>query len=462
MRILKFGGSSVAGVDRLRSVAGIVKQAAQEDGAVLVVSALRGVTDTLLALADGAGRGQEPAGGAAALADRHRGILAALAGGAQERSLAGVLEEHLVGLQTRLAGIIAAGECCGEDRDAVAAVGERLAVVPAAAALGEAGVGWEMVDAAELIETDSSFGNARVDADATDLRSRARLGRVAPGRVAVVPGFVAADQGGRTTTLGRGGSDYSAAVLGAALHATAVEIWTDVAGVLTAPPRWVPWAGTLPRLSYDQARAISRWGGTVLHERTVDPVAPAGIPLHVASSLDPSGPRTVIGASPFQGSAPAVTARSGLVVLGVPAEGSAGADALRRGGVPCWYAGERLGLPQVLVGAEDAAQAEGVLAAAGARVAWRRDGVGAVVLVGADANSALAALRAAVGKLKLPVLAEVPAIEGTAAGVVVREHLLRRAVLEVHQAVVPAGFRGPGYRDRSRVAAAGAAAGRPS
>lgn len=459
MRVLKFGGSSVDGVDRLRRVAGIVKRARGER-VVMVISALRGVTDTLLALANSAAQGRETAGELADLAGRHREILRALAAGGRRRDLAPRLEARVRELRAALSAIAAAGECSGEVRDGVAAAGERLAVVLAAAALGEAGLNWEIVDAAELVVTDSSFGEARVDGEATAARALVRLERVRVGRITVVPGFVGADPVGRTTTLGRGGSDYSAAVLGAALGAVEVEIWTDVPGVLSAPPRWVPWAGTLPRLTYGQARAIARWGGTVLHERTVDPVEPAEIPILVASSLDPSGPRTTIGSAGSVGPAVAVTARRSLVILGIATADSAPAAVLRSAGIPSWDAGVRLGLPQVLVTAGDARRAMTTLAARGAEVAWRREDVGALVLVGESTARALEALRAAAGRLGFPVLAELPAIEGEAAGVVVREHLLRRALLELHQAVIVAGRSGFVRRDGVPRAAGGEADGR--
>ncbi len=178
--------------------------------------------------------------------------------------------------------------------DRILSIGERLAVELLAATLQGHGCAARSVDAAGLVATDSSFGEARVDFARTAHRCR----RLLEGRntaIPVVTGFIGADRRGRTTTLGRGGSDYSAAVLGAVLGAERVEIWTDVDGVLTAPPRLVPGASSIPRLSYEEAAELSFFGAKVLHPQTVRPLAERGIPIHVRNTLAPERRGTEIG-----------------------------------------------------------------------------------------------------------------------------------------------------------------------
>jgi aspartate kinase len=152
------------------------------------------------------------------------------------------------------------------------------------------------VDAAPLLRTDGSWNEAAVDFPATRRLVGAALGALPPESIPVVTGFIGGTEHGRTTLLGRGGSDYTAAVLGWALEAERVEIWSDVPGVMSGDPRRDPGARTLPRLSYSQASALARRGAKVLHPRTLEPLEPLGIPVFVGKTLDPHGPGTWIGA----------------------------------------------------------------------------------------------------------------------------------------------------------------------
>lgn len=203
------------------------------------------------------------------------------------------------------------------------AAGERLAAPVVAAALQQRGLPAVPVEATRLLLTDSTFGEAEVDLEGSRERVRRRLGRLPPCAIPVVTGFLAADEAGRVTTLGRGSSDYTAALLGALLEAERVEIWTDVAGVCTAEPRRVPDARRLSAVSYGLAGELAWLGGRVLHPRTVEPLAPLGIPLEVRSTLRPEEPGTLVfgGAEPPGGEL-AVSARDDLVLLRVEAAGS--------------------------------------------------------------------------------------------------------------------------------------------
>jgi aspartate kinase len=324
VNVLKFGGSSVASADRLHAVAGLVAGAAAVDRVVVVVSALAGVTDTLARLVDAAPSGHrswQP--GFLALSHRHLDCARELgADPAVEALLRGVLGE----LAAVLSGLADIRSASPADRDAALATGERLAAVLAALAMRRRGLDAVAVDARELVVTDSTFGEAEPDLAATSQRAASLLARLRPGCVPVVTGFIGADRCGRTTTLGRGGSDYTASVLGAVLGVATVEIWTDVSGVLAAPPREVPHAATLPALTYGEATALAQLGAKVLYPKTMDPLARRGIPIVVRNTFDPGGPRTVVQASngAAHGRPRAVTALDGGVLVALVGEGLGG------------------------------------------------------------------------------------------------------------------------------------------
>lgn len=304
MRVLKFGGTSVADPVSLARVALIVTRAARADRIVVVASAQAGVTDALVDATD-RGHTEDLVG---TLERRHLACLRALGDPAVEASNTAI-RDQLRALAELLAQPPANGSRPGW-RDAVLAAGERLSVPVVAAALRAAGLEAAFFDAAGLVETDASFGEATVDHGATRQRAARWLADLPARVVPVVTGFVGGTPDGRTTTLGRGGSDYSAAVLGAALGASRVEIWTDVAGVLSAPPRIVPDAVPLPALPFAVAREVAELGGKVLHPKTMEPAERAGVPIAVRCTFDPARPGTVVGPRTR-------SARRALVVTGV-------------------------------------------------------------------------------------------------------------------------------------------------
>lgn len=292
VRVLKFGGTSLAGIERIRSVAEIVAGRRFEGPLVVVVSAAGGVTPGLLDAADRAAAG-DPAWEERlrALEARHR-ELAGVAGGGEAPSVRDDMVPLVGDLEDLLHGVSLLRECTPRTRDLIASFGERLSALVVAAALRAEDVPARAVDAREGVVTDDGFGDARVDVDATRGRLR-RLLRDGPGDdVPVVTGFVGATPDGETTTLGRGGSDHTAALVGAALEAAAVEIWTDVDGVMSADPRLVPDASSLPALTYDELLELSHFGATVIHPPAVRPVREAGIPLVIRNTLNPGFPGT--------------------------------------------------------------------------------------------------------------------------------------------------------------------------
>lgn len=287
MKVLKFGGTSLADRDRFEAAAHIVLEAMKKTRVVVVASAVAGTTNRLVELVGASpGPRSDWSDEMSSIERRHLEIIDHLPSRCRQPAVRSI-RTVIGGLQHDLGALAADPANRKELADRVLAVGERLSVQLFTATLQSLGCESRVIDAAEAVVTDSSFGEARVDLGATRRRCR----RLFDGRntaTPVVTGFVGADPHGRTTTLGRGGSDFSAAVLGAALDAERVEIWTDVEGVLTAPPKLVPSVSSIPWLSYEEAAELSFFGAEVLHPKTVRPLAERGIPIHVRNTLEPA------------------------------------------------------------------------------------------------------------------------------------------------------------------------------
>jgi bifunctional aspartokinase / homoserine dehydrogenase 1 len=298
LRVMKFGGTSVGDAPCIRRVAQIVKEAARECPIVVVVSAMSGVTNQLIEAA-----GRSEAGDCdssnlifAELRKQHAAALESLIRDqAKRRRLANCLEKLFSDGEELCKGTALLRELTPRTLDSVSSLGERLSAPIVAATLFEHGVPSEAVESTELIVTDSYHGGADPVMDRTHERSEARLRPLLEkGIVPVVTGFIGATDSGTLTTLGRGGSDYSATILGAALSATEVIIWTDVNGVLTADPRLVPEARTIPEISYREASELAYFGAKVLHPKTLRAVAQAGIPVWIRNSFAPEQTGTKI------------------------------------------------------------------------------------------------------------------------------------------------------------------------
>lgn len=297
MRVLKFGGSSVAAPERIRAVAAIVAAGRRKGPVAVVVSAFGGVTDTLLAAArDAAAGGEAWRQALETVTERHRQAIAELATPADQPALETHLGALLSDLGDLLHGVSLVREASARTLDAILSHGERLSAPVVAAALRAAGVPAEDCDARRLIVTDSAFGSALVDVEATAERVRAYFRALE--RVPVITGFVAATADGETTTLGRGGSDYTASLVGAAIDAEAVELWTDVDGVMSADPRLVPSAQPIRRLSYIELMELSHFGAKVVYPPSVHPTRRAGIPLWIRNTFRPEAEGTLVDAGP--------------------------------------------------------------------------------------------------------------------------------------------------------------------
>jgi len=298
LRVMKFGGTSVGEASCIARTAEIIAKACGEASIVAVVSAMSGVTDRLIAAANRAGTGDREEG--AKLVDELRrqhelALNLLIKSPERQEPLRRRLVELLGEAQRLCEGTALLRELTPRSLDSISSLGERLCAPLIAGALAELGVRVEAIDAMELIVTDSHHGGAEPLRDMTRARSEARLRPLLQaGMVPVVTGFIGATPEGELTTLGRGGSDYSATILGAALGADEVIIWTDVDGVLTADPRLVPDARTIPEISYREAAELAYFGAKVLHPKTLRAVMEAGIPVWIRNSFAPDRPGTQI------------------------------------------------------------------------------------------------------------------------------------------------------------------------
>jgi aspartokinase/homoserine dehydrogenase 1 len=328
---MKFGGTSVGSVEAIAQAADIVLEQAQKwDRLVVVVSAMSGVTDALTrgALTAASADDQTYRAIVTDLRVRHYKTVDGLLLLEGERAqLLTTVDEYLDEFATLCRSVHVLGEVTPRAMDVITSLGERINARILAALLRQRGASSEAVDAVELIVTDGTFQNAAPLMDATRERASGRLGPLLDkGCIPVVTGFVGATQEGVTTTLGRGGSDYSAAVLGAALESDEVWIWTDVDGVMTADPRIVSDAQVIPVLSYAEVGELAYFGAKVLHPRTIRPVVERGIPLWVKNTFNPKFPGTRIVGEPEStpGTVKAVTVIEGLSMVAVEGRGMMG------------------------------------------------------------------------------------------------------------------------------------------
>jgi len=295
---MKFGGTSVGDASCIARVAKILKGATVEGPIVAVVSAMSGVTNRLIDAANlsALAEGKQVEVIFASLRLQHETALGSLIHDeAKRKRIAACLAKIFDEGERLCRGTAMLRELTPRSLDAISSLGERLSAPMVAGALSELGTPSEPVESTELIVTDSSHGGADPRMDRTRERSEARLRPLlAESVVPVVTGFIGATQDGVLTTLGRGGSDYSATILGAALGAGEVIIWTDVDGVMTADPRLVPEARTIPEISYREATELAYFGAKVLHPKTLHAVAQAGIPVWIRNSFTPERTGTKI------------------------------------------------------------------------------------------------------------------------------------------------------------------------
>ena len=296
MIVMKFGGTSVGSLERIRTAASVVRDAKESDP-IVILSAMAGVTDKLIDAGDKAtrGRGAEVARSVSSIREMHDAVISELIrdAGARE-TLGSELEPIWEEMQKVFTGVLLLRELSVRSRDLIASFGERLIVVIFAAYLNQEGVAATPMDARQIVMTKEEADFALVDFVQTKKQCEAVVQAVQGGAVPIVTGFICATPEGITTTLGRGGSDYSASVIGHSIRAEEIQIWTDVDGVMTADPRIVPTAQVLSQLSYKEAAEMSYFGAKVLHPKTIMPAADLDIPIHIKNTFDPAKPGTRI------------------------------------------------------------------------------------------------------------------------------------------------------------------------
>ena len=297
MITMKFGGTSVGDTERLLEITEIVR-ANKERRLIVVASAMSGVTDLLLSTAQSALRNEtgDVREAIETLSLKHSQIACALVTRLENR-------DRLIDFNARLLemlhsiyqGVGWLGELSPRSLDAIASFGERFSCAQIAAVFEDAGIAAEYVDARKLILTDAGFGQAAVDFAATGVNIQKMLTPLVKNNIVpVVTGFIAATKDGITTTLGRSGSDYTGAIVGAAMGSEEIWIWTDVDGVMTADPRNVRGARHLPEISYREAAEMSYFGAKVIHPKTMLPAIEKNIPIRIKNTFNPSHPGTLI------------------------------------------------------------------------------------------------------------------------------------------------------------------------
>jgi bifunctional aspartokinase / homoserine dehydrogenase 1 len=291
LQVMKFGGTSVGDATCIARTAQIVAAAAKQNPCIVVVSAMSGVTNRLIEAAKKAATGDSNEGTSLIkmLREQHATAVESLIKDAEVRKCVMQKLDGVLGEAKRLCdGTGLLRELTPRTLDEVSSLGERLSAPIVAEAVKALGLRSESIEATELIVTDAYHGGAEPRMDLTRERAQARLKPLlAQGIVAIVTGFIGATADGKLTTLGRGGSDYSATILGAAMDASEVVIWTDVDGVLTADPRLVAEARTIPVISYREAAELAYFGAKVLHPKTLNPVMEAGITVWIRNSFAP-------------------------------------------------------------------------------------------------------------------------------------------------------------------------------
>jgi len=298
MIVLKFGGTSVANAQNIQKVLQIVNQKAKDNKLAVVVSALSGVTDMLLnASQKAASKNEIYKTTLEEIKQKHFVAITDLVETADQNSLLIKINSQITQLQTLLDGCFLLGELSPRTADAIAGFGELLSSQIIATALQQILPNSAFKDSRDLVKTNSNFGKAVVDFTVSNTLI-ADYFSSNTSQVVVLPGFIASSEDGNTTTLGRGGSDYSAAILANGLRAESLEIWTDVNGMFTANPKIVKQAQPIESISYQEAMELSHFGAKVLYPPTIQPVLNASIPIWIKNTFEPESYGTLISNTP--------------------------------------------------------------------------------------------------------------------------------------------------------------------
>ena len=297
MKILKFGGTSIRDAERIQHVVQILKNRIQEDEIAVVVSAFGGITDLLINTAEQAvSSNKRYTSSFQEIKDRHIEVIDTLFEGKDRDNILSILDKYTSRLYDIFHGIYLVRDLAPKSHNQILSYGERLSARIISAYLSSQGVEAQYIDSRKVVKTDSNYSAAAVNFRKTNSRIKNRYAKKTG--MWVMTGFIATNDEGETTVLGRSGSDYSAAILGAALDAEEVEIWTDVNGVMTANPRMVANATTIPTMSYADALEMSHFGAKVIHPPTVQPLMKKNIPIRIKNTFEPEFDGTLIGNLP--------------------------------------------------------------------------------------------------------------------------------------------------------------------
>ncbi|SEO04626.1 bifunctional aspartate kinase/homoserine dehydrogenase I [Mucilaginibacter sp. OK283] len=294
MKVLKFGGTSVGSAASIQTLLNILKgEVKNEVKPVVVLSAMGGVTNLLASMAEDAANGKEFTAQLAELERRHFDVVKTLLDVQNQNPAFTRLKIHFNQLEELLQGVLTLRELTPKTRDQVLSFGERCSTIMVSKIAAQHFKDVLYVDAADVIKTDSAFGNAKVNTELTELLIKT-LHQENKDKILFVTGFIAGNDAGQTTTLGRGGSDYTAAIFGAALNAKEIQIWTDVNGMMTADPRMVKKAFSLTELTYTEAMELSYFGAKVIYPPTMIPAFLKKIPIVIKNTFEPEFEGTVI------------------------------------------------------------------------------------------------------------------------------------------------------------------------
>ena len=294
MKILKFGGTSVGSVQSIQTLLDILKGEVKGDNKpVVILSAMSGVTNLLISMAEGAAMGVDFTASLADLEKRHFDVVKSLLNIQHQNPAFTRLKLYFNQLEDLLQGVLTLRELTPKTRDLVLSFGERCSTLMICKIAAQHFPESLCVDASELIKTDSSFGQAKVNSELTELLIRG-FQQEHSHKLLFVTGFIASNDEGQVTTLGRGGSDYTAAIFASALNAKEIQIWTDVNGMMTADPRMVKKAFSLPELTYTEAMELSYFGAKVIYPPTMIPAFLKKIPIVIKNTFEPDFEGTVI------------------------------------------------------------------------------------------------------------------------------------------------------------------------
>ncbi|HXR80021.1 MAG TPA: aspartate kinase, partial [Saprospiraceae bacterium] len=323
MKVLKFGGSSVATPERIQSVIEIVKPYLTGEVAI-VFSAFGGVTDTLIQISALALEGNlEYKNKLIELEKRHLTAVRELVNIQKQSGILAQVKFMINELEDVLHGVYLVKERTVRTLDYIMSFGERISAYVISEAFKNQGHAAEFLDARNVIRTDANFGHAKVDFETTNKLIRDHFKHHAD--VQIITGFIGTSESGETTTLGRSGSDYTAAIFAGALHATDLEIWTDVDGMMTADPRKVKKAFTVPQMSYEEAMELSHFGAKVIFPSTMQPAMVNQIPIWIKNTFNPSFKGTVIHAKSSNGKMiKGISSMNGVSLLSLQGSGLLG------------------------------------------------------------------------------------------------------------------------------------------